>query len=156
MTTFTYSHSDEDLLNQPIGYWSSAAGAAVVTHIRTALAELGLTQPQWWILNQLLDAPPEGRDGAEVVAVLRGYLETGESALRHGIGALRDRGLLTEDAAGRLALTAEGRALRDRVAERQRSILAQIREGVTDEEYVRTLKVLQRMIHNVGGSAWHH
>ncbi len=156
MTTFTYSHSDADLLNQPIGYWSSAAGAAVVNHIRTALAELGLTQPQWWILNQLLDAPPEGRDRDEVVAVLRGYLETGESALRHNIGALHDRGLVTEDAAGRIALTEAGRELRDGVAARQRDILAEIREGVTDEDYVHTLKVLQRMIHNVGASAWHH
>ncbi|MGV9879468.1 MarR family winged helix-turn-helix transcriptional regulator [Streptomyces sp. NPDC003006] len=156
MTTFTYSHTDADLLNQPIGYWSSAAATAVVTHIRTALAELGLTQPQWWVLNQLVDAPPEGRDGDEVVAVLRGYLETGDSSLRHNIGALHDRRLLTEDAAGRLALTGAGRALRDRVAERQQSIVAEIREGVTDEEYVSTLKVLQRMIHNVGGSAWHH
>ncbi|MEU5580116.1 MarR family winged helix-turn-helix transcriptional regulator [Streptomyces huasconensis] len=156
MTTFTYSHSDEDLLNQPIGYWGSAAGAAVVHHIRTALAELGLTQPQWWVLNQLVDAPPEGRDRDEVVAVLRGYLDTGESALRHNIGALHDRGLITEDAAGRIALTKTGRDLREHGAGRQRGVLAEIREGITDEEYVLTLKVLQRMIHNVGGTAWHH
>ncbi|MET8683929.1 MarR family winged helix-turn-helix transcriptional regulator [Streptomyces sp. NPDC004732] len=155
MTAFAYSHSDQDLVNQPIGYWSSAAGTAVVHHIRTMLAEMGLTQPQWWALSQLVQAP-EGRPRDEVVSVLKGYLEVGEGALVHNIGALRDRGLIAEDAAGRIALTDEGRALQARVAERQKAIRAQIHEGITDEDYVRTLKVLQRMIHNVGGAAWHH
>ncbi|WP_447037816.1 MarR family winged helix-turn-helix transcriptional regulator [Streptomyces sp. DSM 118878] len=155
MTTFTYSHSDTDLVKQPIGYWSSAAGSAVVHHIRTMLAEMGLTQPQWWILNQLTDAP-EGRAREEVVTVLRGYLDTGDGALLHDISALHDRGLITEDAAGRVALTEEGRALWARTAERQAGVRAEIHEGITDEEYTRTLKVLQRMIHNVGGTAWHH
>ncbi|MEU6989772.1 MarR family winged helix-turn-helix transcriptional regulator [Streptomyces sp. NPDC046465] len=155
MTSFTYSHSDTDLAGQPVGYWSSAAGAAVVHHIRTNLAELGLTQPQWWALNQFPQAP-DGRHRDEVVAVLKGYLEVGEGALHHDIGALHDRGLITEDAVGRIALTDEGRTLRDRVAERQKELRAQIHEGITDEDYVRTLKVLQRMIHNVGGTAWHH
>ncbi|MFJ2767500.1 MarR family winged helix-turn-helix transcriptional regulator [Streptomyces sp. NPDC087300] len=156
MTTFTYSHSDAELLNQPIGYWSSAAGGAVVHHIRTNLAELGLTQPQWWVMGQLHGAPDGGRGRDEVVAILRGYLDTGDGPLLHDIAALHDRGLITEDTAGRIALTDEGRAVRERAAERQRQILAEIREGVSDEEYVRTLKTLQRMIHNVGGTAWHH
>ncbi|MYY84491.1 MULTISPECIES: MarR family winged helix-turn-helix transcriptional regulator [unclassified Streptomyces] len=156
MTAFAYSHSDRDLVDQPVGYWSSAAGAAVVHHIRTMLAEMGLTQPQWWILNQLLQAP-EGRPRDEVVAVLKGYLEVGEGALVHNIEALRDRGLVSEvPGTGRITLTDEGRALRARVAERQKAVRAQIHKGITDEDYVRTLKVLQRMIHNVGGSAWHH
>lgn len=33
---------------------------------------------------------------------------------------------------------------------------AEIHEGISDEEYLLTLKVLQRMIHNTGGKAWHH
>ncbi|THC53136.1 MarR family winged helix-turn-helix transcriptional regulator [Streptomyces sp. A1499] len=155
MTTFTYSHADADLANQPIGYWSSAAGSAVVHHIRTMLAEMGLTQPQWWIVNQLVDAP-EGRSRDEVVAVLRGYLDTGDGALLHDVSALHDRGLITEDAAGRIALTEEGRALWSRTAGRQQKVRAEIHEGITDEEYIGALKVLQRMIHNVGGAAWHH
>jgi hypothetical protein len=27
--------------------------------------------------------------------------------------------------------------------------------GVSDEEYLTTLKVLQRFVHNTGGRAWH-
>ncbi|MFG2499793.1 MarR family winged helix-turn-helix transcriptional regulator [Streptomyces sp. NPDC048441] len=154
MDTFTYSHSDADLIDQPIGYWASAAGAAVVHHIRTMLAESGLTQPEWWILNQII--ADDGRDKADVVATLRGYLNVGDGSLHHDISALHDRALLTEDTGGRLRLTAEGRKLRDDTAGRQQKTRAEIHEGVTDEEYIRTLKVLQRMIHNVGGEAWHH
>ncbi|TGB00048.1 MarR family winged helix-turn-helix transcriptional regulator [Streptomyces sp. MZ04] len=154
MTTFTYSHSDEELIDQPIGYWASAAGEAVVHHIRTMLAEAGLTQPQWWILNQII--ADGGRDKAEVVATLRGYLNVGDNSLHHNISALHDRALLTEDTDGRLRITDEGRRLRDDTAARQQKTRAEIHEGITDEEYIRTLKVLQRMIHNVGGGAWHH
>ncbi|MEU5956995.1 MarR family winged helix-turn-helix transcriptional regulator [Streptomyces sp. NPDC047525] len=154
MDTFTYSHSDEDLIDQPIGYWASAAGEAVVHHIRTMLAESGLTQPEWWILNQIV--ADDGRDKAAVLATLRGYLNVGDGSLQHDIRALHERGLLTEDADGRLRITDEGRALRDNTALRQQKTRAEIHEGIPDEEYIRTLKVLQRMIHNVGGSAWHH
>ncbi|MGW5738228.1 MULTISPECIES: MarR family winged helix-turn-helix transcriptional regulator [Streptomyces] len=154
MDTFTYSHSDEDLIDQPVGYWASAAGEAVVHHIRTMLAEAGLTQPQWWILNQI--DTEGGRDKTAVVATLRGYLNTGDGALLHDISALHDRALLTEDIGGRLRLSEEGRRLRDETAGRQGKVRAEIHEGISDEEYVRTLKVLQRMIHNVGGAAWHH
>lgn len=40
-----YSHSDADLIKQPIGYWSWAAYKAVVSRTRAALAEIGVTQP---------------------------------------------------------------------------------------------------------------
>ncbi|MGW6056418.1 MarR family winged helix-turn-helix transcriptional regulator [Streptomyces sp. NPDC055189] len=154
MDTFTYSHRDEDLIDQPIGYWASAAGESVVHHIRTMLAESGLTQPQWWILNQIV--ADGGRAKEDVVATLRGYLNVGDGSLHHDISALHDRALLTEDVEGRLRITDEGRKLRDDTAARQQKTRAEIHEGIPDEEYIHTLKVLQRMIHNVGGAAWHH
>lgn len=153
---FTPSHSDAELVNQPIGYWSSAAGKAVVHHIRTMLAEHGLTQPQWWILNQV-DGHDAGRDRGAVVEVLRGYLEFDEGALHHDIDALIGRGLLAQEtAADPLRITEAGAALRQRVMAHQQRTREEIHEGIDDAEYVRALKVLQRMIYNVDGQAWHH
>ncbi|MGW2815105.1 MarR family winged helix-turn-helix transcriptional regulator [Streptomyces sp. NPDC001415] len=149
---FAYSHDDAGLAAQPIGYWSWAAHIAVVTRIRGMLAELGLTQPQWWILNQATGDRPR----AEVVAVLQGYLDAGAPVIEDGIDELAARGLLTQDPSERLELTDAGRELRERAAARQHETRELIHAGITDEEYVRTLKVLQRMIHNVGGKAWHH
>ncbi|MEI5102019.1 MarR family winged helix-turn-helix transcriptional regulator [Streptomyces sp. PmtG] len=156
-TPFAPSHSDAELVNQPIGYWSSAAGQAVVHHIRTMLAEEGLTQPQWWVLNQV--PAGEARDRAAVIDVLRGYLEFGEGGIQHNIDALIRRKLLTEETDGgtrTLRITDEGDALRVRVSARQGQVRAEIHDGIDDAEYVRALKVLQRMIHNVRGTAWHH
>ncbi|MEV5278792.1 MarR family winged helix-turn-helix transcriptional regulator [Streptomyces sp. NPDC051994] len=152
-SSFAPSHDDAALAGQPVGYWSWAAQNAVVTHIRSMLAEQGLTQPQWWILNQTADGR---RPRAEVVGVLQGYLAAGSQVIGHGIDELAARGLLTEDPTGHLQLTDAGRSLRDRTAVRQREVRERVHAGITDEEYVATLKVLQRMIHNVGGKAWHH
>ncbi|MBL1291192.1 MarR family winged helix-turn-helix transcriptional regulator [Streptomyces sp. NPDC057067] len=150
-----YSHDDAGLARQPIGYWSWAASDATVTHIRAALAEHNLTQPPWWVLNQLTEADEQGRPRAEVVAMLRGYLNVGDS-LEPEIDGLIARGLVTEDPTTRLRMTPEGHALRAEAAERVGRAIADIHTGIPDEEYVAALKVLQRMIHNVGGTAWHH
>ncbi|MET9591046.1 MarR family winged helix-turn-helix transcriptional regulator [Streptomyces sp. NPDC006516] len=150
-----YSHDDEGLARQPIGYWSWAAHKATVTHIRAALAEHDLTQPPWWVLNQLTEADEHGRPRAEVVAMLSGYLDVGDS-LEPEIDGLVARGLVTEDANTRLRLTPEGHALRAEAAARVGRASAEIHDGIPDEEFVAALKVLQRMIHNVGGKAWHH
>jgi len=149
-----YSHSDTELIRQPIGYWSWAAHEAVVTYIREGLSEFGLSQPAWWILNQVRDGGEDGRTRDEVRAVLQGYLDAG-AALEPEMDALLDRGLLTTTAQ-RLHLTPEGRALRDRAAQRQLTMRERIHDGIPDEDYVATLKVLQRMIHNTNGKAWHH
>ncbi|MFF7453493.1 MarR family winged helix-turn-helix transcriptional regulator [Kitasatospora sp. NPDC008115] len=150
-----YSHPDAELIRQPAGYWTWAAYKAVVTRTRGALAELGTTQPQWWVLAQVARAAaPVTR--AEVSGVLRDYLDTGAENLDAEIDATLERGWTTEAADGRLALTAEGRAFFDEVAAVQDELLAERHAGVSDEDYLTTLKVLQRFIHNTAGRAWHH
>lgn len=150
-----YSHDDAGLARQPIGYWSWAAHDATVTHIRAALAEHGLTQPPWWVINQLVGTEEDGRDRAEVVTFLSGYLDTGADGIEAAVDELLGRDLITRDDAARLRITPEGRALRDRAFARVARARAEIHEGIADEEFVAALKVLQRMIHNVGGKAWH-
>ncbi|MGW1467145.1 MarR family winged helix-turn-helix transcriptional regulator [Streptomyces sp. NPDC002308] len=149
-----YSHNDPELVQQPIGYWSWAAHKAVVTNIRAGLAEFGVTQPQWWVMAQVT-ADGNGRTRAEVTEVLQGYLDVGAS-LSGEIDALLVRGLLTVDGENRLRPTSEGDTVFRRCAQRQTAMRKQAHDGITDEEYLVTLKVLQRMIHNVGGEAWHH
>ncbi|GAA2285056.1 hypothetical protein GCM10010145_55720 [Streptomyces ruber] len=150
-----YSHSDAELLQQPIGYWSWAAHKAVVTRTRAALAGIGLTQPQWWVLAQVSGADTaKSRD--EVSRLLRDYLDTGAETLESEIDGAVVQGWITEDSAGRLSLTAEGGALHAKAAALQRELWEERHAGISDEEYLTCLKVLQRFIHNTGGRAWHH
>ncbi|MER7520802.1 MarR family winged helix-turn-helix transcriptional regulator [Streptomyces sp. NPDC126499] len=150
-----YSHDDAELIRQPIGYWSWAAYDAVVSRTRAALAGIGTTQPQWWVLAQVARAEsPRTRE--EVTRVLSGYLRTGATTMEEEIDTTVARGWITEDGAGRLSLTPEGRAFFEKAAALQDELWAERHAGISDEEYLTTLKVLQRFIHNTGGRAWHH
>ncbi|MEU0194904.1 MarR family winged helix-turn-helix transcriptional regulator [Streptomyces afghaniensis] len=150
-----YSHDDAELIQQPIGYWSWAAFKAVVSRTQAALAEIGTTQPQWWVLAQVARADTV-RSRHEVSRLLVNYLDTGSDAMEREIDATIAQGWITEDAEGRLTITEEGQAFYDKAAALQSELWAERHAGVSDEEYLTTIKVLQRFIHNTGGRAWHH
>lgn len=149
-----FSHGDADLIGQPIGYWSWAASNAVVTYIRHQLAQIGLSQPQGWVLGQVASSE-QGKTRDDVTAVLQGYLRAGD-ALQADIDELIARKLVELGDGERLRLTAAGADLFRRAAEVHGANRARIHAGVPDDDYVTTLKVLQRMIDNVEGTAWHH
>ncbi|MFD7788531.1 MarR family transcriptional regulator [Streptomyces nojiriensis] len=151
-----YSHDDAELIRQPIGYWSWAAYDAVVSRTRGALAGLGTTQPQWWILSRVALAGDEVRTRDGVTETLRGYLAVGGEALSEEMDTVIVQGWITQDAEGRLAMTPEGREFFDKAVALQGDLWDERHTGISDEEYLITLKVLQRFIHNVGGQAWHH
>ncbi|WP_407547411.1 MarR family winged helix-turn-helix transcriptional regulator [Streptomyces sp. Pv4-95] len=151
---FVPSHDDAGLIAQPIGYWANAAGQAVVHNIRTALGALGLTQPAWWVLHHLSQRP-KGWGRAELTEFLSYYPGPGDD-LPGDIDSLVARGLLSQDEDGHLLRTESGAELYARAAARQLELRRQVHEGIPGEEYARALKVLQRMIHNVKGDAWHH
>ncbi len=107
------------------------------------------------MLSQLAHATaPRHRE--EVSALLRGYLDTGQEGLDVEIDAAVEHGWITEAADGRLELTPAGRALFEKADVRQGELRAERHAGISDEEYLTTMKVLQRFIHNTGGQAWHH
>ncbi|KFG74991.1 MarR family winged helix-turn-helix transcriptional regulator [Streptomyces mutabilis] len=150
-----YSHTDAELIQQPIGYWSWAAYKAVVNRTRAALAEIGTTQPQWWTLAQVARADtPKTR--AEISRLLRNYLDTGPETMEAEIDATITRGWTVQTADGLLALTPEGSAFYEKAAALQSDLWTERHAGISDEEYLTTMKVLQRFIHNTGGRAWHH
>ncbi|WP_077801065.1 MarR family winged helix-turn-helix transcriptional regulator [Streptomyces sp. JHA26] len=150
-----YSHSDAELIRQPIGYWSWAAYNAVVTRTRAALAEIGTTQPQWWVLAQVAraDAP---KTRAEVRDLLRNYLDTGPETMESEIDATIDAGWILHAPDDLLSLTPAGRTFYEKAAAVQDELWTERHAGISDEEYLTTMKVLQRFIHNTGGHAWHH
>ncbi|MGZ3101993.1 MarR family winged helix-turn-helix transcriptional regulator [Streptomyces sp. H72] len=144
-----YSHNAEELVNQPIGYWTWAANKTLTAYVRGRLAAIGITQPQWWVLHQVLHSET-GATRDEVISAQQSNLDVG-AGLAPDIDLLVERKLLVLDRTGRLRITDEGRTLHERAAETQRASRTQVHAGIPDEEYLITLTVLQRMMRNAGG-----
>ena len=136
---------------QPLGFWTVRAGEAIRARTRGRLAELGVTQPEWWVLHQL-SMHASGMEENEVIAIV-GPNESDESivdAIAAGVG----KGWI-DRAGSRVRLTDDGADRFHAAAEVQRQLNDERRQGISDREYATTIEVLQRTITNVGGDAWH-
>lgn len=146
--------TDEELVAQPITYWTGIANAALVSFSRGELVRLGLTQPQYWVLRYLsandLSADGAGRTVGELTEAMREFLRP-EDDLAEASAGLVAQGWLTEDADGRLWITERGEAERLRVKGRVPGMRARMHEGIDDADYAVTVRTLRRMMRNVGG-----
>ncbi|WP_328487002.1 MarR family winged helix-turn-helix transcriptional regulator [Streptomyces zaomyceticus] len=146
--------TDAELAGQPAAYWTGVAYEALIAFTRARQAEKGYTQPQFWLLRNLSanDISPdgEGMTLTELRAAMASYIRA-EDDLAAEADVLLERGWLTRDAESRLWLTEEGERARVDLRRNTPAILAALHEGIDEADYVTTLKVLQRLIHNAGG-----
>ncbi|MFD6176684.1 MULTISPECIES: hypothetical protein [unclassified Isoptericola] len=152
MTTQT---SDAQLAAQPAAYWTGVAYEALIAYTRARQAEKGYTQPQFWLLRNLSvhDISPDGEGMTldELRRAMASYLRP-EDDLAAESEALVERGWLTRDADHRLWLTEAGEQARVDLARNAPAIRDALHEGIDDTDYVTTVKVLQRLVRNAGGS----
>jgi hypothetical protein len=155
MTT-TQQTSDAELAGQPAAYWTGVAYEALIAYTRARQAEKGHTQPQFWLLRNLsvndLSPDGEGMTVPEVRAAMTSYLRA-EDDLAAESEVLVERGWLTRDTEDRLWLTEEGERARVEIRRNAPAIRAALHEGIDDADYVTTVKVLQQLIRNAGGTA---
>ncbi|MFC8176227.1 MarR family winged helix-turn-helix transcriptional regulator [Streptomyces sp. NPDC057325] len=141
--------TDDVLATQPVGYWCGLTQTAVTRHLRDAMAKIDVTQPQYWVLNRVnggLTAPSRG----ETIAQLT-HLADGPHEIARVVDQLLHREWLRTDHGQRLHLTDAGEAARARLRELATEVRAVVHRGISDEEYVAALKVLRKMVANVGG-----
>ena len=136
---------------QPIGFWTVRAGEAVRARTRGALEEIGMTQPEWWVLHQL-SLHPAGVERATVVDTI-GPNDT-PAVIESAIDAAVAKGWIHVDGS-RLRPSGAGSERFERAAEVQRALQEERMQGITEQEFATTISVLQRTIVNVGGEAWH-
>ncbi|MFV8132825.1 MarR family transcriptional regulator [Streptomyces syringium] len=152
----TQQVSDAELAGQPAAYWTGIAYEALIAYTRARQAEKGYTQPQFWLLRNLSenDISPDGEGMTipELRDAMTSYIRP-EDDLAAEAEVLLERGWLTRDAEDRLWLTEEGEQARVNLARNAPAIRAALHEGIDDADYVTTLKVLQQMIRNAGGTA---
>ncbi|MBC3983560.1 winged helix-turn-helix transcriptional regulator [Streptomyces sp. AC536] len=142
------TYSDEELLQQPVGYWTGVAQELVVGSINDTLGSMGIRQPQWWVLN-LINRSDDGLTRAELPAGLRHHVDS--SVTDSVADDLTGRGWLAEGRDQRLRLTEEGSAAFATLWERVPQTLARIRAGFSDAEYVQLINLLRRVVDNLDG-----
>jgi hypothetical protein len=140
--------------DQPIGYWVKLLHGLLEARIGLALKEVGLRRRDRQVLNLLSDV---AQTRATVEGRLRAFfavtMPTEPSSLDEvldGSDGLIGRGLVTYDSeTDVLALTEEGKSLfiasRAPIQEAFDSALY----GVTDEEYLNTVRVLALVVKNI-------
>ncbi|KJY42388.1 transposase [Streptomyces sp. NRRL B-1568] len=152
----TQQVSDAELAGQPAAYWTGVAYEALIAYTRAQQAEKGYTQPQFWLLRNLSenDISPDGEGMTlpELREAMTSYIRP-EDDLAAEAEVLVERGWLTRDVEDRLWLTEEGEQARLDLARNAPAIRAALHEGIDDTDYVTTVKVLQQLIRNAGGTA---
>ncbi|GAA2410524.1 hypothetical protein GCM10010191_19270 [Actinomadura vinacea] len=150
----TRQMSDAELAAQPAAYWTGVAYEALIAFTRARQAELGFTQPQYWLLRNMSknDISPDGRGMTipELREAMSSYLRP-EDDLEAEAEVLVERGRLTRDGGERLWITAAGEQARADLKRHAPAIRDRIHQGIDDADYVTALKVLQQMIRNTGG-----
>ncbi|QIP86709.1 winged helix-turn-helix transcriptional regulator [Streptomyces sp. Tu 2975] len=151
----TQQISDAELAGQPAAYWTGVAYEALIAYTRAQQAEKGYTQPQFWLLRNLSvnDISPDGEGMTlpELREAMTSYIRPEDDLSAEAEGLLAC-GWLAQDTEDRLWLTPEGEKARVDLARNAPAIRAALHEGIDDADYVTTVKVLQQLIRNAGGT----
>jgi DNA-binding MarR family transcriptional regulator len=131
----------------PIGYWLKRLDRAIDGALDATLAAEELTRRHWQTMNFLHEGPS---DAPALAEALRPFWGQGATTLDEVLSDLERRALVANDG-GRYALTATGTATRAKLAEQVDITRNRLVDGVTREEYLATLAVLQRMTANLEG-----
>jgi hypothetical protein len=132
---------------RPIGYWLKELDRLINACFEEDLAAAGLTRRHWQMLNSLAEGPRPAADVRDGLAPFWNDLSEWDIQLAHLIA----RGDVTGDA-GTLALTDAGHATHREafalIGQRRRAML----DGITDEQYVETVRLLEKMAGNMAGA----
>ncbi len=132
----------------PIGYWLKRLDRAIDGALDSTLAAEQLARRHWQTMNFLHQGPS---DAAALAEALRPFWGQGAITLDEVLSDLARRGMVAGEG-GRYALTAAGKATRARIAEQVDVTRRRLVDGVSREEYLATLEVLQRMTANLEGT----
>ncbi len=129
---------------RPIGWWVKRLDALLEEVVDAAVAGEGLTRRHWQVLHSLAGGT---EDEQALQAALRDF--AGAPELDAVLADLAGRGWVERPDRGRVRLTADGRAAHDRVSAAIGSVRRRVTDGVSAQEYERTVLVLSRMTANV-------
>ncbi|MEV6932126.1 hypothetical protein AB0M46_47615 [Dactylosporangium sp. NPDC051485] len=116
---------------RPIGYWLRELDRRLEAAFASALSSRAVTRRQWQVLNGLGPSDP--------------FWGPGERPYAEVLGELVDRGWALPDG----TVTPEGSAARDSIETEVRAIRGRSIAGLSDEEYLTTVRTLAAMVGNL-------
>jgi DNA-binding MarR family transcriptional regulator len=134
---------------RPIGYWLKHLDRLIDQAFERALDADGLTRRQWQVLNTLAAGPSTD---AALTAALQPFVKDDAKAVEVVINDFLDRGWIRTAPDGRAEISEPGRATHEAAMQRVAETRQALRRGITDDEYVSVVRILQRMASNLESS----
>ncbi|MGC4108466.1 MAG: hypothetical protein QM753_19255 [Thermomicrobiales bacterium] len=133
---------------RPIGYWVKRLDRALEARFERTLAAHGLSRRHWQVLNALRE---DVRTEGEVERMLEPFWTEDAITWAQVKADLVSRGLISfQD--GVIELTPAGVALHGELGKQVSDTRTVLMQGVSNEEYLGTIRVLERMAENVEGA----
>ncbi|MFE5864910.1 MarR family transcriptional regulator [Streptomyces virginiae] len=130
---------------EPIGFWLNRTDQALTASMDALLADFGLTRLDWQVLNVVKD-DPRATDTTVLTTLAAG---ADAAAPASAVASVLAGGWVTRPRPDRLVLTDDGRARLVEVALRVDAFRELSGRGITREEYVTAVTVLERMTRNL-------
>ena len=136
-------------LKLPIGYWLKQADEVLTEQINQAQAMHGVSRTEWQILNLLKENGRATRES--IFQTMRTFVDTSE--FQEIINRLAERGWIDESVgSGELQLTEAGQRQHERIFATQKEVRQRAMQGISQDEYTTTIRVLKQMIENLDQS----
>ncbi|MFG2828384.1 MarR family winged helix-turn-helix transcriptional regulator [Streptomyces sp. NPDC048434] len=135
---------------KPIGYYLKALDTLINEDFAHVLSAHGLTRRDWQVLHSLALQGPLARP--VLARLLEPFRDPGSRTLDEVTRTLAARGRLVTDG-DTLALTAAGRRIHAEAASLVDVSRARLMRGLTEDDYLRTVTVLDRMTANMASEA---
>ncbi|MBO2447410.1 MarR family transcriptional regulator [Actinomadura barringtoniae] len=134
---------------KPIGYWLKHLDRLINAHFDRTLADFEIGRRHWQVLNTLAGGP---RSGQDLETALMPFWEEGAVTLTEILDDLASRGWVNGagvNRAGEPSLTDSGTRAHAHIAARIGEARQLMLGGLTADDYLRTVEVLERMSSNV-------
>jgi Mn-dependent DtxR family transcriptional regulator len=132
--------------DKPIGYWLKHLDRLIEDRFDATLAATGLARRHWQLLNTLHAGPASV---AGLTESLRPFWTEGDLTVDEVVAELAGRGWISMADDGRWALTPEGVAGHAEIRAKVHAARRAITDGISADEYVRTVGTLRRMAENL-------
>ncbi|WP_433656603.1 MarR family winged helix-turn-helix transcriptional regulator [Nocardia sp. CA-128927] len=130
-----------------IGYWLVELDRLITARFDEDLAAGELSRRHWQILHSLSDGPQQA---SALYTALDTFLAD-SAEWDAELASVVAKGLVVDES-GTLSLTDAGRAAHDQAWRRIGARRRQMTDGITDEQFAETMRVLEKMAVNMAGA----